>query len=495
MHNTFDKALDGVGQFGKYQFIVQIIVSFVKFFQEMQVLVAYFLTLEPQWKCKSQFSRSCMNGTYLFQNKSHDDVNMSVTFPFEDKRRCSMPRELWEYTEAQDYSVVTYFDLSCDENWKIYLVMSISFAGWAIGSMVFGWLADNYGRKKVLVSCYVTMLGSSLIGVFSPNIESLIISRFFVGFYMAGVLLAVLAYSSELVGNKYRPATSIELMIVSSCAQCILPALALLFNNWRILLTACSAINFVIIITFKWVPESPRWLYKTGRVDKANKILEKIAKVNGRNVAARLTTEESQNKVKASHSKVKTLLIDSSAVFQTLSQAYGWFAITLTLFGMSFASGDLGGSSMYLNFFFTSLIEIPGSLIAILICKRLGRKIAVIYPLFFGGTIITIVAILPSSGISKLGLGLFGKFLVSMSFDAMFTWSAELFPTSIRAFGLGVLQVSSRIGGGVSPWICKGVATMDTKAPFLIMGALTLSSSLLLCWLPETKTRNLDDFE
>ena len=148
MHNTFDKALDGVGQFGKYQFIVQIIVSFVKFFQEMQVLVAYFLTLEPQWKCKSQFSRSCMNGTYLFQNKSHDDVNISVTFPFEDKRRCSMPRELWEYTEAKDYSVVTYFDLSCDENWKIYLIMSISFAGWAIGSIVFGWLADNYGRKK-----------------------------------------------------------------------------------------------------------------------------------------------------------------------------------------------------------------------------------------------------------------------------------------------------------------------------------------------------------
>ena len=284
-------------------------------------------------------------------------------------------------------------------------------------------------------------------------------------------------------------------MVVSSCAQCILPALASLFNNWKMLLSACSVLNFVIVITFKWVPESPRWLYKIGRVADAKEILEKVAKVNGKKVNRILGMEEGHNEVGESQRKRKTSLISFSLKLQILSQSYGWFAITLTLFGMSFASDDLGGSSMYLNFFFTSLIEIPGSLIAIFICKKFGRKIAVIYPLLFGGATITIVAFLPSSGISKFALGLFGKFLVSMSFDAMFTRSAELFQTSIRAFGLGILQVSSRVGGGTSPWICKGLATMNTKAPFLIMGALTLSSCFLLCWLPETKMRNLDEFE
>ena len=494
MQNPFDEALEAVGQFGRYQFAVQIILSFTKFFQEMQVLIAYFLTLEPQWRCNGKLQTSCLNETNSHKNESYNKANGSETFPFEDLRRCSLPRELWEYTESKDYSVITYFDLSCDESWEVYLIMSISFAGWALGSVLFGWLADNYGRKKVLISCYITMLGSSLIGVFSPNIESLIISRFFVGFYMAGVLLTILAYSSELVGNKYRPATSIELMIVSSFAQCILPALALLFNNWRILLSACSALNFVIVITFKWVPESPRWLYKYGRVNEANEILKEIANVNRKRFEAKLTTKGKPN-IQPSQSKKMKLLTNCSAALQTLIQTYAWFALTLTLFGMSFSSEDLGGSTMYLNFFFTSLIEIPGSLIAILICKRSGRKVAVIYPLLFGGIIITIVAFLPSSGISKLALGLFGKFLVSMSFDAMFTWSAELFPTTIRAFGLGILQVSSRVGGGASPWICKGLTTIDAKVPFLVMGVLTLSASLLLFWLPETKMRNLDDSE
>lgn len=100
------------------------------------------------------------------------------------------------------------------------------------------------------------------------------------------------------------------------------------------------------------------------------------------------------------------------------------------------------------------------------------------------------VAFIPSTGSIKLVrvvFGILGKCCITISFSAIYTWSLEIYPTDIRAQGIGFLQIASRIGAGSSPWVAKGLKVLHYTAPFILMGSMTLVSAILLLFLPETK--------
>ena len=58
---------------------------------------------------------------------------------------------------------------------------------------------------------------------------------------------------------------------------------------------------------------------------------------------------------------------------------------------------------------------------------------------------------------------------------------------SFRAQGIGLLQITSRIGAAGAPWVAKFLKTVHPYAPFLVMGASSLISVFTMFYLPETK--------
>ena len=52
---------------------------------------------------------------------------------------------------------------------------------------------------------------------------------------------------------------------------------------------------------------------------------------------------------------------------------------------------------------------------------------------------------------------------------------------------MGLLQISSRIGAALAPWVAKWLKVIHVILPFSLMGGVTLFSGLTLIWLPETK--------
>ena len=77
----------------------------------------------------------------------------------------------------------------------------------------------------------------------------------------------------------------------------------------------------------------------------------------------------------------------------------------------------------------------------------------------------------------RLFIGLLGKMCVSSTFDSIYTWSMELYPTHLRAIGTGYVQVTGRIGGAVAPWIAKYFGAYSKGAPFIGMAVFLLSSA------------------
>ena len=159
------------------------------------------------------------------------------------------------------------------------------------------------------------------------------------------------------------------------------------------------------------------------------------------------------------------------------------------------AADDLGGS-LYLNYQLGALVEIPSSIIGIIACNRIGRKKTTIIHVFILGISCIIVAIIPNSGTVRWGrvfFGILGKYGIALGFDAIYTWSAELYPTRIRSTGMGFCQVMARIGGTCSPWVAKGLKVIHHTVPFLTMGFLGLLATFLMFWLPETKDISEDE--
>lgn len=82
-------------------------------------------------------------------------------------------------------------------------------------------------------------------------------------------------------------------------------------------------------------------------------------------------------------------------------------------------------------------------------------------------------------------LGTLGKLFITTSFDAIYVFSAELFPTVVRNSGMGMVSVASRFGAASSPFVVQ-MTRINPILPFALMGGLSFIAAIF-CWiLPET---------
>ncbi|CAH3146155.1 unnamed protein product, partial [Porites evermanni] len=88
----------------------------------------------------------------------------------------------------------------------------------------------------------------------------------------------------------------------------------------------------------------------------------------------------------------------------------------------------------------------------------------------------------------RVALGSLGKMFITTSFDSVYVFSAELFPTVVRNSGMGMVSVASRIGAASSPFVVQ-MTRINSVLPFAVMGALSFIGAIM-CWvLPETQGR------
>ena len=274
LHLSFDEILPYIGEYGRFQNIVQFMFCLAGIPLAFPVLIMYFAALQPKWQCAPGASEECpYNGT----------------FTSSDNRRCDMAREAWEYTQPDDYSIVTHFDIYCSQEWMIHLTTSIVFIGWIPGAIFLGWLGDRYGRKIVLFQSIAVVLIVGFLSAFSPNIGVFIVSRFIVGFFIPGSGPQLFVLMSEIVGQKYRAKAGISLFLFYTLGNCIMALKAYLVPHWKTLYIICHA-PYIFVLLFWWhIPESVRWMHARGDVDKAMSTCRNIAKFNKMKIPDQVT--------------------------------------------------------------------------------------------------------------------------------------------------------------------------------------------------------------
>ncbi|XP_031550369.1 solute carrier family 22 member 15-like, partial [Actinia tenebrosa] len=156
---------------------------------------------------------------------------------------------------------------------------------------------------------------------------------------------------------------------------------------------------------------------------------------------------------------VRDLFANRSVTHMTLVSWYCWIVCAMFLYVITLNSVSICGN-MYLNFLITSLVDLFGFIgIPILMCFRVGRKKAIAFSLWMAGFAGIVSALLSyyengSYEAGKIIMAMvLGKIFITIAYNIVYVYSAELFPTVVRNTAMGTSSSAARIGSACAPYI------------------------------------------
>ncbi|XP_012934512.2 solute carrier family 22 member 4 isoform X2 [Heterocephalus glaber] len=396
----------------------------------------------------------------------------------------------WEFSQDVFQStIVTEWNLVCEDDWKTPLTASLFFVGVLFGSFVSGQLSDRFGRKSVLFATMGVQTGFSFLQIFSINWEMFTVLFVIVGMGQISNYVVAFILGAEILGKSAR-------LIFSTLGVCtffaigymLLPLLAYFIRDWRILLLALTVPGVLCVPLWWFIPESPRWLISQKRFREAEDIIQKAAQMNNVTMPA-VIFDPIELQELTSLKQPKVFILD---LFRTLNIAkitimslLLWMLTSVGYFALSLNVPNLHGD-IYLNCFLSALIEVPAYIMAWLLLRKLPRRYIIAGVLCFGGGVLLLIQLVPADyNFLSIGLVMLGKFGVTSAFSMLYVFTAELYPTLVRNMAVGITSMASRVGSIIAPYFVY-LGGYNRLLPYIVMGSLTVLIGIVTLFFPES---------
>ncbi|XP_068003633.1 solute carrier family 22 member 2-like isoform X1 [Melanerpes formicivorus] len=521
---TLDDILEQIGEFGFFQKQTLFVLCLLSAaFTPIYVGVIFF-GLTPEHRCSSpgvaELSQRC--GWSLEEQLNHtvpewhghgvgfssrcrryevdwNATGISCTDPLYSLmgNRTTVPLDLcqdgWVY-DSPGTSLVTEFNLVCEDSWKLDLFQSCVNAGFFIGSMSIGYIADRFGRKLCLLATIFINAVSGVLMALAPSYAWTVIFRLLQGLVSKGGWLTGYVLIAEFVGSTYRRAVGITYQLAFSLGLLVLTALAYVIPHWRWLQLTVTLPNFFLLLTYWCLPESPRWLIAQKQNDKAMEVIKYIAKGNKRKLPLSFQSLSYEDEV---GEKLKPSFLDLVRTTQmrkyTFILMYSWFTSSVLYQGLIMHMGIASGN-VYLDFLYSALVEFPAAFILMLTLDRIGRR----YPwsaanLIAGGACL-LTALMPDTLYwLKMAAACLGRMGITMCYEIICLVNPELYPTFLRNLGVLVCSSLCDLGGIITPFLVYRLAELWHELPLVIFAVISLINGGLVLLLPEMKGKSLPE--
>ncbi len=370
--------------------------------------------------------------------------------------------------------------------------MSLFLTGQVFGVLFSGVMSDYLGRKITFILFTFVATIFSVATAFAPNSSGYVGLRFMTGFVTFPLFTTVYTYGLEQVGGYATTFFGILFNLPWSFGYALLPAVAYGLPDWKWLQLAVSVPLVLLIPIGIMMPESPRWLLIKGRITEAERIVSRIATFNGKD-GSMIKLEP----VREDSSDLKANFFDLFYTFHlrkiTLLLYFVWFSVALAYYGLSLNAAYLvPGSSLYINFAVSGLVELPAYLSCVLTILFCGRRIGLCINFLLGGIALLCVIAVLNDAKAAMVLSSIGKIGVASAFAILYLYSAEVFPTVLRASGLGSASMWAPLGSIVAPYIGGYLSRKyDERIPMIVFGVLSILCAIACLFLPETQGKKL----
>lgn len=503
--------LEKIGEFGRFQRKLFLLLSLPTIIVSMQKLAWVFLGARVDHRCRLPWEEE--NATFPLPPEVKN-----VTLPWDKKRSNYEQCYVWSGitedplqrsndsveitcdhyvydTSTYATSAVIDYELVCDRAWLRATVQSVYMVGMLVGSYLFGDLSDRFGRKPVFLSALVLMVVVGVGQAAIPDYYAFTSLRFILGASLQGVFLVAYVMAMELVGKKRRVLVGVLAQAFYTLGYFMAAFLAYGIESWR-WLQITMTVPALLFIPYYWVvPESSRWLITKGRTAEARVILETAAKTNKKEVSEEMILQALEMS-KASKDGGKGNYFDlfryPNLRRKTLNLYFNWFVNSGVYYGLSLNTGNLGGND-YINFIISGAVELPAHAITIYLLDRVGRRLPLCSFLVLGGLALLSTMFIPKDLPWLLVVfAMFGKLCITASYAIIYVLTAEIFPTVVRNVGVGSSSMIARIGGALAPYI-NLLGDTWKPLPLLIFGSLALAAGIFSLLLPETLGRRLPE--
>uniref|UniRef100_A0A1A8DZC8 Solute carrier family 22 (Organic cation/carnitine transporter), member 5 n=1 Tax=Nothobranchius kadleci TaxID=1051664 RepID=A0A1A8DZC8_NOTKA len=401
----------------------------------------------------------------------------------------------WVYSkDIYQSTIVTEWNLVCDNQWKVPFASSTLFVGYLVGSLISGQLSDRFGRKKVVFVSLAAQSLSVLLQSFSQSWRMFCIMFLFVGASQISIYISAFVLGTELLSKTMRVLfTTLGAFLFYCIGYMTLPWIAYGIRDWRTLLAVLSATSVVYIPLWWFLPESPRWLITQGKAAEAEIIVREAARKN-KVQAPPVVFKESEIQDMPPGRKYTMLDILKSFNLRciTLMCLLLWMAINIGYFGLSLNTSNLSGNP-FMNCFLSAISEVPAYIVSTCLLRKCPRRELLSTFLIIGGGVLLLIQFIPDTlQYVALALEMSGKFGFTMAFTIVYIYTAEIYPTVLRNVGMGMCSSAARIGSITAPYVIY-LGTYNKVLPYILMGSLTISSSVVNLFLPETFNKDLPE--
>jgi MFS transporter, putative metabolite:H+ symporter len=342
--------------------------------------------------------------------------------------------------------------------------VAATFAGLFIGTLVFGYTADRFGRRLIFTYSLLWYSVATVAMAFQSSAGGILAWRIIAGIGIGVELVTIDTYIAELVPKELRGRAFAfnqfvqfgVLPAVAFAAWLLVPLRPLGLDGWRwVVLIGAGGALFVWVIR-RGVPESPRWLIAHGKVEEAERVVAAmeacVEPEFGKPLPAAIPVANEEGTgtfadILRAPYLGRTLMLVVFHFFQTVGY-YGFASWVPTLI---IAAGIT--TTLSLRYSFLIALAAPlGPLLAIGLADRVERKWQIVasaiciavFGLLFAGQ--KNPALLIACGV----LLTCSNNCMSLAFHA---YQSELFPTRVRARAVGFVYSWSRLSAIFSSFL------------------------------------------
>jgi MFS transporter, putative metabolite:H+ symporter len=403
--------------------------------------------------------------------------------------------------DSFDTYIVSYAMPSITAEWKLDpiatgVLASAGIWGMFLGAIIWGPLADQFGRKAGFSGTILGFAALSGLTALAGNVYQFGILRFVTGMCLGGMIPISTALVSEYMGTRARgrcvafitTVWPLGLLVAAGCALALVP-----LYGWRVLFIMGVIPASLTLLIRRQMPESPRWLSSKGRLREAVSVLQILGASDDdvRSIGADEFEEKVPFIVLIQSAYLKRFILTAGYYFFAYFGYYGfvlWLpSILATVYHLSLVT----------TFTYTLLVAIAalaGRVTGLYTVEKFGRK-----QLFYVGFGLGGVAALVFGTITNARLLVWGACILSFLYEqgvaGTVVWTAELYPSRVRATAVSWSTSAGRVSAAVSPvvfgWFVKNHMYYDI---YVTMAAMFWVAVALAFFLGvETKGKSLQE--
>jgi MFS family permease len=376
--------------------------------------------------------------------------------------------------------------------------VSVWLIGIMLGALLFGYLADRFGRRKLFLLTLLVYSSFTVLSALSPNYPAFLVFRLLTAIGVGAEYSAINAAIGELIPARWRGRASAAVMNFWPFGSILAGLVTLYFINllppaigWRFAFALGAVIALFTIWVRRALPESPRWLAARGEYQRAASIAMLIDS-DTRQFGAPAMKSAGPRRALSFFRQLWSLMRRCPGRLALgcaldFAEAAGYYGLFVLLPLVILPRVGVPDAKVPVFFIVGNIGAVFGGIAAALALDSVGRKVTVtvFYTLAALSLLYLGQAMLSGSSSGVMVAFMLANCCATGAWIAAYATFSEFFPTAVRATGIGFSVAFGRIGAAIAPpillWFAQSISA--ESAIMLTAGFWLVGTAAMVPWL------------